>query len=601
MKAGVCLSLCLSLLAGSMRAAAPTPSVLENRTLRITLAPEDASITVLDKRSSYTWRQRVQPGFHFTPASDKAPATIAGTVTGSGQSYAVTLSLNPTIPQGFDLVCQLPGKSYTKLPDYPFPFTASGKDWSYVQNTSGEGMLMPLNRPGEINKAYGWSGGQPWWGLTDLHRAMSARLDSFRNPDTHTGARDSTVYAVPLRIHYGFFAEGGYVALAKDYRESFLRAHPEMSRLQAKVAKRPAIAGLKDSVYVYLWGENPAEDLQLVTEMKAAGIAHGIAVFNGRHPVNRPLFDGIKALGWVAGVYRMPTGNLFHVSKDRGWVNDLLLGRVDPQKFWQSSHQNAWQRVCARYILPHWLEKAKALQADPGAQLTYFDTLVVQLAPCLGPEHPATIEENLQARLELMQKTQALGLIVGSGEGVDPTWALPGLDFFEGEMSLRTYADSKLKIPRGDYRIDNGETYRADAAIALDETRRIPLYQLAFHDYVAGTWVWRDSNYQSAAFAHKKDLFNLLYGTMPMWHIDRALWEAHKSAFVASYRANEAVRSRIGFAAMIDHGWLTPDRKVQYTDWDNGDRVLVNFSDKAFGRAGKAPIPGGSYAIEKRP
>lgn len=104
-------------------------------------------------------------------------------------------------------------------------------------------------------------------------------------------------------------------------------------------------------------------------------------------------------------------------------------------------------------------------------------------------------------------------------------------------MSLRTYADPKLKIPGGDYRQDNGESYKAAAAVLLDETRRVSLYQLAFHDYVVGTWIWRDSNYQSVAFADKKDLYNILYGTMPMWRIDRALWTAHKDDFVASYRA----------------------------------------------------------------
>ena len=58
-------------------------------------------------------------------------------------------------------------------------------------------------------------------------------------------------------------------------------------------------------------------------------------------------------------------------------------------------------------------------------------------------------------------------------------------------MSLRTYNDPPLKIPSGDYQTDLGDKYEEFAAITLDPTRRIPLYQLAFHDYVAGTWVWR--------------------------------------------------------------------------------------------------------------
>jgi hypothetical protein len=67
-----------------------------------------------------------------------------------------------------------------------------------------------------------------------------------------------------------------------------------------------------------------------------------------------------------------------------------------------------------------------------------------------------------------------------------------------------------------------------------------------------------------------------------MWHIDRQLWESHKAEYVASYRAIASVRARIGFARMTDHGWLTPDRSVQYTDWETGERVLVNFGSQPF-------------------
>ncbi|MBA3542829.1 MAG: hypothetical protein H0T83_00050 [Chthoniobacterales bacterium] len=169
-------------------AEAKSSTVLEDDVLRVTLAPQDASIAVLDKRSGYLWRQQVQPGFRVDPASLRStPATITAKVLGGAQTYVVTLTLAAEASGSFDLTLQIPGQSYTMLPAYPFPFTTAAKGWSYVQNTSGEGMLMPLDKPADIFKPYGWSGGQPWWGLTDLRRAMSARLDSFRNPDPHTG------------------------------------------------------------------------------------------------------------------------------------------------------------------------------------------------------------------------------------------------------------------------------------------------------------------------------------------------------------------------------------------------------------------------------
>ncbi len=190
-----------------------------------------------------------------------------------------------------------------------------------------------------------------------------------------------------------------------------------------------------------------------------------------------------------------------------------------------------------------------------------------------------------------------MGMLVGSGEGNSPTWALPELDFFEGLMSLRTYSDNALKIPGGDYETDLGTGYREQAATALDETRRIPLYQLAFHDFVAGTWVWRDTNYQSTPYAWKKDLFNILYGTMPIWHITRRLWASHQAQMMVSYRNIASVRKRIGFAEMVSHGWLTPDRSVQFTDWNTGDRVLVNFGDRPFERKNRAPVPQRSFGV----
>ena len=571
---------------------------LGNDLLRIDLSLQDASITVIDKRINLTWRQQISPGFKVAPETLRVTSrSISCRVSGPGKACDLTIELKNGASSAFDLTVAVPEKDYATLPVYPFHFVAPEKGWFYVQNTSGEGMLMPLDRSGDINKAYGWSGSQPWWGLTDLQRGLSVRLDTFRNPDTQSGPNDSTVYALPMRLHYDFFTTGGYVALARSYREYFLAAHPELRPLRDRVSQRPPVALLKDGVYVYLWGDSPADDLKLVSEMKAAGIDRGLAVFYGKHPIDRALFDGIKRLGWVPGSYHMPTGNLFRVGR-HGWPNAVLTGRQEPDQLRRSANPKGWERICAKYQLPRWLQKAKSLIESYGIQLFYFDTLVVQLAPCLSPSHPSTIEENQDARLELARKTQELGTVVGSGEGVSPTWALPGLDFYEGLMSLRTYADPRLKIPSGDYQTDMGDSYASDASVILDEKRRIPLYQLAFHDYVAGTWVWRDTNFQSRPFAWKKDLFNILYGTMPMWHINRRLWDSHRTDYVASYRAISSVRARIGFARMIGHGWLVPDRTVQCTDWDTGDRVIVNFGSRPYQIPGQAIVAPHSFALQ---
>ena len=68
---------------------------------------------------------------------------------------------------------------------------------------------------------------------------------------------------------------------------------------------------------------------------------------------------------------------------------------------------------------------------------------------------------------------------------------------------------------------------------------------------------------------------------------------------LASYQRIHAVRDRIGFAEMTNHGWLTFDRSVQFSDWDTGDRVIVNFSDRPFALDGGDSVPARSFVMRK--
>ena len=68
---------------------------------------------------------------------------------------------------------------------------------------------------------------------------------------------------------------------------------------------------------------------------------------------------------------------------------------------------------------------------------------------------------------------------------------------------------------------------------------------------------------------------------------------------LASYQRIHSVRRRIGFAEMTNHGWLTADRSVQFTDWDTGDRVIVNFGEQPFAADGETPLAGRSFLLQR--
>ena len=50
---------------------------------------------------------------------------------------------------------------------------------------------------------------------------------------------------------------------------------------------------------------------------------------------------------------------------------------------------------------------------------------------------------------------------------------------------------------------------------------RLPLWELVYHDCCVAYWYWGDYNNKLPALWDKRDLFNALYGTPPMYMFDR--------------------------------------------------------------------------------
>ncbi|MDO5566339.1 MAG: glycoside hydrolase, partial [Planctomycetia bacterium] len=115
---------------------------------------------------------------------------------------------------------------------------------------------------------------------------------------------------------------------------------------------------------------------------------------------------------------------------------------------------------------------------------------------------------------------------------------------------------------------------------SIGENYRLPLWELVYHDCtVAYNW-WYDFNNVRSKIWKKRDLFNVLYATPPMYRFDDKFWKAHKNEIADSYRLAQKTSLIAGGVEMLDHRFLTPDRKVQQTTFANGVVVTVNFGDK---------------------
>jgi hypothetical protein len=173
--------------------------------------------------------------------------------------------------------------------------------------------------------------------------------------------------------------------------------------------------------------------------------------------------------------------------------------------------------------------------------------------------------------------SEDMKLVTGCETGHDA--AVPFLHYFEGMLSLGPY-----RVPDAGRDIQRiwTETPERVAKFQMGHTYRLPLWELVYHDCVVAQWYWGDYNNKLPALWDKRDLFNVLYGTPPMFMLNRNAWEKNKARFVHSYQTTCPTARAVGYSEMTDHRFLTLDRSVQQTGFADGTIVTVNFGTTPF-------------------
>jgi hypothetical protein len=120
---------------------------------------------------------------------------------------------------------------------------------------------------------------------------------------------------------------------------------------------------------------------------------------------------------------------------------------------------------------------------------------------------------------------------------------------------------------------------------------RLPLWELVYHDCVVAQWYWGDYNNKLPSLWDRRDLWNALYGTPPMFMFNRQQWKENRDRFVKSYQTATPVARATGYSEMLSHRWLTEDHAVQETRFANGVTVTVNFGDQPHKLPDGATLP----------
>ncbi len=608
---------------------------ISNSGLTVQFDDQALKISVKDNRCNRTWEQvpfketyslkKIKQNGNSLEIAFKAPMKMT-----------VNLSLTP----GSDLVFTLTSDPEGAMTELSFPPAFKSPDSNdYLLMTDSEGYLVQADDPdfgAGRNNLYTMAGGltMSWLGFTDhdfktgymviLDTPDDAAFDVVRQDNllTFEPVWLSTLgtFGYDRKAIYHFFDEGGYVAQCKKYRD-YIWKRNQVVTLRENQKKFPAIGKMIGAVHIYVWDE--ARKVSFAKEMKKSGIDKAFILWDPNHtPYPEPDYDSrLKELGYASGVYELfrdihPSDSIVRPPSDKpdqaflsrphypGMYPAITLkkkdGSIDQSSF--GSH------VCpaAVYPLIPGLRVDKELSIYPHESYFIDVYLSNMLYECYDKDHPLTRTQYREAVTKIYKLfTDKYKMFCGGEWGAD--YVGSESVYSHGLMTLhRTWFGSDAYKRGTIYYIGSWSNERPSIMIStstatddylkysINEYIRVPLYELVYHDANVTTWRWEDGNDKLPEIWWKKDLFNILYGTAPLWSIDQELWRKYKRTFVESYRNICPWLEKIGYDEMVSHRFVTPDRKVQESVFSSGKKVIVNFGDNDFVYEGNA-IKGKSF------
>jgi hypothetical protein len=571
-----------------------------NAAIEATFHVADASLSLLDRRSGRTWRQR--PG-HEVLVLDARPADHGFRLRllepASVLSFECTVRLES---EGPEVVVELSGSG--DLPGrVKFPPAWTTSHDSLLVLPVNEGISYPASDPSIVAMWYHLFGGHglcmAWWGLTEGDQGIMALVETPDDAAVDVPRIDGLLTLAPQwlpqkgrfgparRIRYVLFDQGGYVAMCKRYR----RYAKEIGLLKSLADKRkenPNVDRLVGAANVWCFDRQPVSTCR---EMQELGIPR-ILWSSAARPEQIRQMNRLGVLTSRYDIYQdvMDPANfpkLYGVHPDwttAGWPKDLMLDEHgDWIRGWEVEGRDGRRYpcgvLCDRQAVDYARRRVPADLATHPYLCRFIDTTTA--APwreCYSPEHPVTRSESRRYKMDLLRFiSRDCGLVTGSETGHDA--AVPVVHYFEGMMSLGPYRTADAgramqqildDVPEQTAKFQTGCVYR------------LPLWELVYHDCVVAYWYWGDYNNKMPSVWARRDLFNALYGTPPMFMFDDAFWRRNRDRFLGSYRTAGPVARATGYVEMLSHRWLTPDHAVQQTRFANGVVVTVNFGDRDY-------------------
>jgi hypothetical protein len=594
--------------------------LLENARLQIRVDAEKGHLAVLQKASGRQWRQppnrsAAKPEGLFRnvrESTGQQHGIVFEADFGRDKSGPNTMLLKLVLPDAAaDLLVEADMQDrHAKVGRAPFlePFLLDSNDGVLVVADYCNGHLYPLDanpfpcRSGSASRL-----DMPWVGVCDMAKGDGYSIIVETSDDAFIECNPYSVgdrklaaprigwvaskgeFSYPRRLIYHFSDRGGYVALAKRYRD-YAQEHGLLVCLEEKAKKNPNLKRLFGAPDVWGWGGR--DGLKAIRAAKAAGVTKMLA--HGRFsPAD---LKAINELGYLTSEYDnytdvlpIPSGKGLDSNHDR--IPESVVLKADGQRMtaWLTLDKQQYMKRCpalwvatAQQVIP------KVLKTHPFLGRFIDVTTAEELYECFDPKHPLAHADKRACGVALLEYVRSQGLVVGGEHGI--WWAVPQVDYIEGMMSGSHYSwlaghlihpkakDEEAAYPGG-HKLGPWSDY---ARWGIGHEGRVPLWELVFHDCVVSTWYWGDSNdwlLQAAPeVTAKKDAFNILYGTIPLlWTTKDSSWQSARDVFLRTYRNTCKLHEAIAGTQMLSHEFVSPDRALQRTRFSDGTEVFVNF------------------------
>lgn len=425
------------------------------------------------------------------------------------------------------------------------------------------------------------------------------------------GFRPSTgKFRYSRSFFYHFSAKGGYVSLAKRFREyarrrGLLVTFADKLKLNTNIAR---IFGAPD-----VWGN---ASLQFAREAKAAGVEK--MIIHGRSSPEE--MKAINQLGYLTSeydnytdIFQVEPGKEVDAHHDQLPDHAVLKADGERMKAWLTWDKKQYMKRCPAFWVPAAKVVIPKVLAERPFQGRFIDvTTAEDLYECYDSSHSLTRTAKRQCGVDLLGYTRSLGLVTGGEHG--RYWAVPCLDYIEGMQSGGSFswpAGWLLRPKSKDQEFDNpwGGKFGKWANYekwGIGHQYRIPLWELVFHDCVVSTWYWGDSSDflldAAPEITAKKDAFNVLYGTIPlMWANKEGSWTTAREVFLRTYRNTCKLHEAIAGKELLSHEFITADRAVQRTRFADGTEAVVNFGEKPYQgkvKGRKYLLPQNGFAVK---